>query len=219
MGLRQQLTSMNQEQADWEDVAQAARRLVACADAQELVARWHPLGFIDIPISEGAAAACRKSTHTTIHVWHPEFSRPQDPPDVCHSHGWHLDSVVLYGSFVNETYDVEADAAAPYTLYEVSYGAGVSISQSTGRRVTVRIENEERIQQGTRYQIPAEFFHWTRTNSDDLVITVMSSGGFTGKSPMTVRSADSRLTYEYERKFCSSGVRKTVFQDILSRLT
>lgn len=219
MGLRRQLTSMNQEQADWEEVAQVTRRLVARADAEDLVARWHPLGFIDIPISEGVAAARRKSSHTTIHVWHPEFSRPQDPPDICHSHGWHLDSVVLHGSFVNETYDVEVDEAAPYMLYEVSYGASVSISQSTGRRVTVRIGNEERMQQGRRYQIPAEFFHWTRTSGDDLVITVMSSSSFTGKSPMIVRSAESRRAHEYERTFCSNGVRKTVFKDILSRLT
>ncbi|MFF7547669.1 hypothetical protein ACFZCU_29140 [Streptomyces canus] len=209
---------MNQEQADWKEIAQTTRRLVAHADAEDLVARWHPLGFIDIPVSEGAPAAHRRSTHTTIHVWHPEFSRPEDPPDICHSHGWHLDSVVLHGSFVNETYDVEASAAAPYLLYEVSYGSDASISRATGRRVTARIGSEERLQQGTRYQIPAELFHWTRAHGDDLVITVMSSSSFTGKAPMTVRSVGSPPARTYQRTPCPSRVQKSVFEDILIRL-
>lgn len=118
--------------------------------------RYHPLGFIDCVLSDTSEERIQ------LHIWDQLLSARQDPPNICHSHGWQLRSLVLVGQIVDETYDVRADPNGEYEIYEVRYSSGISISASIEHEpVGIMLERSDPISAGEDYEIESSVFHNT----------------------------------------------------------
>jgi hypothetical protein len=206
------------DRAGLDGIRQLIRRFIADSGPVDLHAVWHPLGFIDIPLAGGTRSAMRQGQRATLHVWHPELTRPQSPQHVCHSHGWHLHSYVVHGSFLNEVYSVTPSSGATHMLYEVAYAAGVSRSTSTGQLVGVDLVDAKTMPPGSYYEIPSTTYHWTRHTGDELTVTAMGSTQLSGEPPRNVRAIPCEPEYKYARIDLGNGERRRLYNDLVDIL-
>ena len=126
------------------------------SDLAAQLLQYHPLGFIDCVLLSTT------DERIQLHIWDDRVSAQQDPPNVCHSHGWHLQSLVLAGEIVNHTYRVLPQFDGDYELYDVSYRHGVSVSHAAGdERVSVALEASHSIRPPDDYEVESSTFHST----------------------------------------------------------
>jgi hypothetical protein len=180
---------------------------------EEIAVHWHPLGFIDIPVSRNT------TDRTTIHVWHPRFRRRQEPPELCHSHGWTLWSTVLAGTVENHTFEV-TESAVPTgaVLYVVDYVGPTSVALRTSHYVIPELVNTESVLWGRQYSIAADTYHST-SNPPHITITVMHSDLRNAASSRVIwPPATKEPEFRYERQACSPETTKQVIADVLTAL-
>ncbi len=168
---------------------------------------WHPLGFIDVPIERNAAGKL------VIHVWHPRFSRAQQPRQICHSHGWILHSAVLAGELENHTFDIAGNPAGEQRLYQVRYAGASSVSEALDERVTSTRAGEERLSAGRQYTLPADTFHWSQ-ELGALAVTVMYANFVDATPAYVVRPWTGSHTYTYVRQACDASDQRHILADI-----
>lgn len=177
----------------------------------ELPILWHPLGFIDIPIERDS------SGKLVIHVWHPDFGRPQLPQQICHSHGWTLHSAVLAGAIENQTFEVASDQAGDQRLYKVRYDGPKSISDPLDKRVTSKRVDEVQLYTGEQYTVADNSFHWSQ-GLGTLVITVMCASFAQAGPAYVVRPWSSTSTYTYVREPCDRTARDVILADVMQAI-
>ena len=154
-----------------------------------------------------------------MHVWHPLHSRRQQPPQVCHSHGWILTSRVLNGCLDNELFDVSEVEGGDCRAFTIRYGEGVSRAEQMAGTYAVSPTRSERIAADTLYNIPADTFHWTHIPTSDVVVTAMTrSHSDSPSAPLTFRRIPCDFSYTYEREACSPEVTQQVAADLLHYL-
>lgn len=183
-------------------------------------AHWHPLGFIDIPLGAGTLIQQRQSGHSTIHIWHPRFSKPEVPRQACHSHGWSLWSTVLCGVLINREYMVRERLGGEFAKYKIEYGDALSRSVRMPGDYDVSPAKESVLVAGTQYEIPHDQYHWSHLPGDDLVVTVMSRTILAGAHPpLTFVRKPAPEAYEYRRRVCEGEIREAVLNDVVSVLS
>ena len=199
-------------------LAQSVREAAPIEEIRDLVreylnqheyapAVWHPLGFIDIPIERNAAGKL------VIHVWHPRFSRAQEPRQICHSHGWILHSAVLAGELENHTFDIAGNLAGEQRLYQVRYAGTSSVSEALDARVTCTRAGEERLSAGRQYVLPSDTFHWSQ-ELGVLAVTVMYANFADATPAYVVRPWTGDHTYTYARQACDASDQKQILADV-----
>jgi len=174
--------------------------------------RWHPLGFIDIPLTQRSSL-----TKLSIHVWHPRFSKAQKPYQICHSHGWHLSSIVLTGSLQNEIFEVQDNPRGHARIHEIGYHGSTSYSSATSRRVTAAIAETEQYSIGDTYTLPSDQYHWTST-PNSLLVTLMCSDLTHETQSYVVWPWSQQSVYRYDRETCSPDVKREIISDVIAEI-
>jgi hypothetical protein len=177
----------------------------------EVVMLWHPLGFIDIPLVRD------DRIKMVIHVWHPNFSRRQEPPQICHSHGWHLISTVLTGAFENWSFGIDANANGRHQVYQISYDRAASISTVTDHIVDAERTARERLVEGQTYRIPSDSYHWSHSG-DNIVVTAMYADLTNATPGRAIWKRSHAIEYRYVRQQCERSAASAIRRDVIAAL-
>lgn len=188
--------------------------------ADEVPMHWHPLGFIDVPLSAGDILEQRKSHRPTIHVWHPDFTRPQMPAQVCHSHDWDLESTVVAGTLENIEFVVQESPQGEYRKFAVSYENLQSVSTRMPGSYNVSEVRRLMLMCDTRYEVPGGTFHWSRPEAHRIVITTMTRSPMgSSKQAETLRRYPCEMQYRYLRAACEGTDKQKIIQSIIDTIS
>jgi hypothetical protein len=161
-------------------------------DPERYAANYHVLGFLHCRLGESEGHTVR------LHIW-PSVPRIYaEPVWAVHTHHWTIDSAVIAGHVLNETFEVNRDDQGPHELYEVAYlGDGLSERRRTGQRVSMVRTSAERWEAGQRYEIPLETYHSTTVPEGLFAATVIVTGLRSNTSPLVVGDASGGVRYRY----------------------
>jgi len=200
-------------------LAELLRRLLATTVPERLVLRYHPLGFVDLPLDTKPVDVSRRlPTRATVHIWHPAVSRAEAEPPICHAHGWHLTSTVLSGSVGNQAYDVQLAADGNLCLYEILYTGDTSVSRRTDVTCTATPVAAVFHRAGATYQIAADAYHASVLDGDELVITAMASDNMRPAPALAIRPRSMPGELRYDRQPLPDYEKKVVIGDMLAVL-
>lgn len=151
-----------------------------CARMEELLptaARMHPLGFVY------ALEKPQEGIGLRYHLWPASYaaSDTEAAADI-HDHSYELNSLVVGGELLHETFVVEERPDGPLDVLEVDYVDGASQLRRTGRRGALRQDSEARHASGTAYRLNPGHIHRVRTFGGfcaTLVATRLNGGGQT----------------------------------------
>jgi hypothetical protein len=157
----------------------------------------HVLGFLQTRLGEVDGRTVR------LHIW-PEDDRDYGTPNwPIHTHHWTIDSAVVAGHVVNETFVIDRDDGGSFELFAVAYLEGaLSERRPIGERIRVSQETVERWDAGQRYSIPLATYHSTTVPERTFAATVILTGVRTDTPPLVVGEVTSdRPSYRYETRF------------------
>jgi hypothetical protein len=181
----------------------------------------HPLGFLDIPLSSALLPSKRIGREAAVHAWHPRISYPQIPRQICHSHGWPLNSWVLAGGITTIAFsvdDVKGDSPGIGSVFKIEYVDDYSVSIRQSREVGVNERGRTRVSAGGHYFLEAEDFHWSQPDPRIVSVTLVARGNSSESTGTTIRPVDSEDEYRYRRTFLNRDDRDVVLRDTIEAI-
>jgi hypothetical protein len=162
----------------WENYVSAAAldralRLAALARERGAVPVLHPEGFaqLKLPVNRVPEGTLK------LHVWDPRLPRAADD-DTVHDHVWDMESRVLVGRMVNETFSARPTADGDWEMWEVAGddrpGMGGTTIATTGERVRMVPNLRQTVPAGSGYSMPRFVLH--RSLAEGVTATLMQKG-------------------------------------------
>lgn len=157
-------------------------------------ARMHPLGFVyatDIPY---------EGVDLRYHLWPASYvaSAVESVADI-HDHSYELNSLVVAGELLHETFVAEEHRDGPYELLEVNYADSASQLRQTGRRCALRQDSEARHVAGTAYRLNPGHIHRVRTFGGLCATLVATRLTDSNRTPRVLLPAGAQIPTPNER--------------------
>lgn len=134
-------------------------------------ARKHPLGFTYAADKLSAAMSVR------YHLWPADWSVPEAALAAdLHDHSYQLNSLVVGGALMHETFRTDPDREGAFEVLEVEYQDGTSVLRHTGHLLKLLEETRETHEAGTAYRLQVGQIHRVRAIRQPcatLVLTIM----------------------------------------------
>jgi hypothetical protein len=137
-------------------------------------ARWHPLGFLKIPIAVGA-----QGQRVRLHFW-PASSSIPIPEDI-HDHYWDFSSRMLCGELESTCYESESQYG---TLYEVWSLSDFRVNSEAGRPyefcftgiTSLRVEYAHKLSVSSAYHMKVGMIHRIHKMNNNPAATLILQG-------------------------------------------
>ena len=139
---------------------------------------WHPLGFVSLPLTEGAGWALK------IHYWPKGTRKPKKPDWPIHDHRFHIESRVLLGVVGNWKYKIIEGGEE--RLFPVSYSGKDSVIMPHGNAITAVLDSKEYHVAGEVYEICRKTFHQAYVPIEESAITLVLQTDFVEQPPFVV---------------------------------
>ncbi len=146
---------------------------------------YHPLGFIycKLYVSENNDEVIR------IHIWDPEFHKIATELDI-HTHYYEINSFVIKGQIINETYSEKINCNTNYEKYYIYKGEYLNndrILKKTDAFLKLTKSKKEVIKQNELYKIELNTFHkGYPSNFEGLTATIVFNENHQTPNPIIV---------------------------------
>ena len=186
------LAGINYSHIDWHGI-----HALASCEASKGRVTVHPYGFFIIKLDVTPGCQLR------IHVWLDDPRPTQDPDWPPHDHNFAIDSLVLYGSLINQTWKVVPNGAGQHVLYRVNYKGQYSALNRTNENVDCSLESEACLSAGMTYSVPLETFHAGVVKVGDTAMTLCLMHSQADVVPHVVGCISGQDRYLFKRDNCS----------------
>jgi hypothetical protein len=187
-------------------IVEAARR------EGDLVATWHPLGFLDVELAGGEGWSLR------LHVWSTFTGDYRGVGWPIHRHDWSLQSRVLCGTLRHHVYEVEGAGPPTHRLYRIVYGGRTNVLHRTPRMVACRSVRSEPIGPGEDYALEPGIFHSVHITLGTTVATLVHAVRRPGFTNAVLGDLDGAAWYRTERPACAPSSLHAVLDLVLALL-
>lgn len=158
-----------------------------------IIGRVHPLGFYSFTLG-----GVDHRTNVRLHIWQGNAGQHDDL--AIHDHIFNMKSLVLCGSLLNKTYELEKIENIAGTLYSVDYNEGKSTLSKIESGYKIEPVKEELITAGQFYSLGAGQFHESIKTSEDLAVTVVVTENVIMKKPVVFGRRDFGEYLEFDRQ-------------------
>ena len=155
---------------------------------------YHPLGFIDmLPSGVDLRTSRNARRRIALHAWSRHYSTYENPPSVCHSHGWPMESFLICGDIDNAIYRVaETQEDGPTSEYSVEYLPGDRVRMARTGFVSAIVESVEPLAAGHWYTMSPTDFHDARCTSE-FALTAMLAGRRVSPSTVVYERSEAAI--------------------------
>lgn len=177
-----------------------------------LECKVHPLGFYVFILGK-----TNDESIIRLHIWDGTLQKQNSELEI-HNHIFNMTSLILFGSLINQSYDVNESSNAEGFLYEVDYINNNSILKKVKNNIALIVLGSEKIKTDEFYTIKKSLFHNTYIE-EKYVATILKTEIDINKKPLLYSKIDfDDSKIEFKRETVGNNKKINILEHLVSKI-